>query len=491
MRVFNAYSGVKEEFIPLNKNKVSMYACGITVYDDCHIGHARQAITFDVISQYLRYKGYDVTYVRNYTDVDDKIIAKANSQGVNVLSYSQKKIEEAEEDLAILRVIDADIKPKASEYINKIINFVDGLIKKGHAYSTERGDVYFSVGSYNGYGKLSNRNTEELLNGVRKDVEEGKESPFDFALWKSAKDGEIFWESPWGKGRPGWHIECSAMVLDTLGESIDIHGGGRDLIFPHHENEIAQSEAFTGKPFAKYWVHNGLITINGQKMSKSLGNSMTIKQALAKYNPEVIRYAMLEKHYSTDIDLNEKVFSLSEKQLYYFYNTLAKINAFVSTDVNHADGKVIDISIIEDIEKNFIASMDDDFNTAAAIAHMFSICKYVNTLITSKKYSKEDISITLSQIKAKTIHLFSIVGLLQEAPQLFVEELKNKHLFTLGITVNTIEELILQRNKAKADKNYEMADKIRNTLLEQGIILNDSKDGTSWDIKELYSIGTE
>lgn len=486
MRVFNAYSGVKEEFIPIDKNKVNMYACGITVYDDCHIGHARQAITFDVISQYLRYKGYDVTYVRNYTDVDDKIIARANSQGINALSYSQKKIEEAEEDLAMLRVIDADIKPKASEYINKIINFINGLIRKGHAYPTERGDVYFSVSSFKEYGKFSNRSTEELLNGVRKDVEEGKESPFDFALWKSAKDGEIFWESPWGKGRPGWHIECSAMVLDTLGESIDIHGGGRDLIFPHHENEIAQSEAFTGKPFAKYWVHNGLITINSQKMSKSLGNSMTIKQALEKYNPEVIRYAMLEKHYSTDIDLNEKVFSLTEKQLYYFYNTLAKIYEFISTYGNKADGKVIDISIIEDIERNFIASMDDDFNTAAAIAHMFSICKYANTLMTSKKYSKEDVSVTLSQIKDKTIQLFSIVGLLHETPKLFVEELKNKHLFILGMTVNHIEELILQRNNAKADKNYEMADKIRNTLLEQGIILNDSKDGTAWDIKELY-----
>lgn len=489
MRVFNAYSRVKEEFIPINNNKVNIYACGITVYDDCHIGHARQAITFDIISQYLKYKGYDVTYVRNYTDVDDKIIARANSLGINILSYSQKKIEEAEEDLSKLRVIDADIKPKASEYIGKIINFIEGLINKGHAYATERGDVYFSVSSFNEYGKLSNRNTEELLNGVRKDVEEGKESPFDFALWKSAKDGEIFWESPWGKGRPGWHIECSAMVLDTLGESIDIHGGGKDLIFPHHENEIAQSEAFTGKVFAKYWVHNGLITINGQKMSKSLGNSMTIKQALEKYNPEVIRYAILEKHYSTDIDLNDKVFSLAEKQLYYFYNTLAKINEFSSIYENKANGKVIDNSIVEDVEKSFVASMDDDFNTAAAISDMFSVCKYVNTLIASKKYQKEDISVTLTQIKEKVKQQFFIIGLLQESPEEFVEELRNKHLNHLGITASYIEELIKQRNDAKVNKNYEIADRIRNTLLEQGILLNDSKDGTSWDVKELYSIG--
>jgi cysteinyl-tRNA synthetase len=488
MRIFNVYSREKEEFVPINNKKVNMYACGITVYDDCHVGHARQAITFDIISQYLRYKGYDVTYVRNYTDVDDKIIARANSLGINTLSYSRKKIEEAEEDLLNLGIIDADIKPKASEYIGKIIIFIEGLISKGHAYANERGDVYFSVCSFAEYGKLSNRNTEELLNGVRKDVEEGKESPFDFALWKSAKDGEIFWVSPWGKGRPGWHIECSAMVLDTLGESIDIHGGGKDLIFPHHENEIAQSEAFTGKSLAKYWVHNGLITINGQKMSKSLGNSMTIKQALEKYNSEIIRYAMLEKHYSTDIDLNEKVFSLAEKQLYYIYNTLAKINAFSSMYGNDASGRVIDKSVAENIEKNFTASMDDDFNTAAAISDLFYICRYVNTLMVSKKYLKEDILATLTQIKEKLVQQFSIIGLLRESPEEFVVELRNKHLNHLRITSNYIEGLILQRNDAKANRNYEMADNIRNMLLEQGIILNDSRDGTSWDIKELYSI---
>ena len=488
MRLFNAYSRTKEELITINGDKVKMYACGITVYDDCHIGHARQAITFDVISQYLRYKGYEVTYVRNYTDVDDKIIARANAEGVNALSYSRKKIEEAEEDLAKLRVRDADIKPKASEYIDKIIIFIEGLIKKGNAYATERGDVYFSVSSFSDYGKLSNRNTEELLSGVRKEVEEGKQVPFDFALWKSAKEGEISWESPWGKGRPGWHIECSAMVLDTLGESIDIHGGGKDLLFPHHENEIAQSEAFTGKQYSKYWVHNGLITINGQKMSKSLGNSMTIKQALEKYNPEVIRYAMLEKHYSTDIDLNEEAFSLAEKQLYYFYNTLEKVHAFTCAFGNNAYGIVLDSFIVENIKKNFIASMDDDFNTAATLADLFSTFKYVNSLLTNKKCLSQDISITVSQIKKQVVQLFSVIGLLKENPQSFLEELKSKHLKILGISAKHIEEIILQRINAKSEKDYELADKLRNVLLEEGIILNDSKDGTSWDIKELYNI---
>ncbi len=490
MKIYNAYSREKEDFIPIESNKVKMYACGITVYDDCHIGHARQAIVFDVISQYLRHRGYDVTYVRNYTDVDDKIIARANSEGINALTYSQKKIEEAELDLSTLGVIDADIKPKASDYIEKIIDFIDGLIKKGHAYATERGDVYFSVRSFKEYGKLSNRNTEELLNGVRKDVEEGKKSPIDFALWKSAKVGEIYWESPWGKGRPGWHIECSTMVIDTLGESIDIHGGGKDLIFPHHENEIAQSEAFTGKPYAKYWIHNGLITINGQKMSKSLGNSMTIKQALEKYNAEVIRYAMLEKHYSTAIDLNEKVFTLAEKQLYYFYNTLLKINEFLKSNDN-GNGKVIEPSIVENIQKSFNDSMDDDFNTTTAISDLFSICRYINSLIINKKFAKEDISMTLSQIKDKLVQVFSVIGLLNENPQKFVDELRNKHLKILGISAEVIEDIILQRANSKADKNYEVADKLRTNLLEQGIILNDSKYGTSWDIKELYSIGNE
>lgn len=489
MRVYNAYSGMKEEFIPIEEGKVKMYACGITVYDDCHIGHARQAIIFDIINRYLKFRGYDVTYVRNYTDVDDKIIARANSLNMDVLAYSQKKVEEAEEDLSALKVIDADIKPKASEYVERIIRFAEGLIHKGHAYPTARGDVYFSVESFKGYGKLSNRNTDELLSGVRKEVEEGKQNPLDFALWKSAKEGEISWNSPWGKGRPGWHIECSAMVLNTLGESIDIHGGGKDLIFPHHENEIAQSEAYTGKPFAKYWVHNGLITINGQKMSKSLGNSLTIKEVLSLYHPEVIRYAMIEKHYSSNVDLNEKVFQLAENQLYYFYQTLDNINAFINNNGTQTDSAVLEPAFIEAIGKDFTEAMDDDFNTAAAIAQLFSICKHANTLISNRKHSSGDICATLGEIRNKTVTMFSLLGLLQETPESFVAELKNKHLKNLGITQDEIQDFILQRNKAKQDKNYEVADKVRNELLERGIILNDSKEGTRWDIKELYNIG--
>lgn len=294
MKIYNSMTRKKEEFKPIEEGKVKMYACGITVYDLSHIGHARQAIVYSMIAEYLRFRGYDVKYVRNYTDVDDKIINRANILGKDPLDFSKEQIREAEIDMKELHVKDADVKPKAYENIDNIIKFVQGLIKKGYAYESSNGDVYYIVRKFNEYGKLSNRNIDELINGVRKNVEVGKRDPLDFALWKAAKPGEISWNSPWGKGRPGWHIECSAMALNELGEMIDIHGGGKDLIFPHHENEIAQSEALNGKTFAKYWSHCGLIKINGEKMSKSLGNSLTIRDALKKYDYEVIKYVFMQ-----------------------------------------------------------------------------------------------------------------------------------------------------------------------------------------------------
>jgi len=481
MRIYNTLSKRKEEFIPLEENKVKMYACGITVYDHCHIGHARQAITYDVISQYLRYKGYDVTYVRNYTDVDDKIIAKANEEGINALEYSAKKIVEAEDDLQRLRVKDADIKPKASENIENIINFVQGLIDKGHAYPADNGDVYFAVNTFKDYGKLSGRNVDELIDGVRKEVEEGKRDAKDFALWKAAKEGEIYWESPWGKGRPGWHIECSSMVLNNLGETIDIHGGGKDLVFPHHENEVAQSEALTGKPFAKYWTHNGLIKVNGQKMSKSLGNSMTIQEALDKYDAEVIRYVMLSKHYSTEIDMNDKEFAVAEKQMYYFYNTLRKVDEFLNS-------KELKEVIDSEIEKEFVEAMDDDFNTSVAIANLFAICKNVNAMLVDKKMSEEEKIGKFASIRYTLVELYKIIGLLQENAMEFVNVMQEKHLNILGISKNEIKALIEERASAKVEKNYARADEIRAELDSKGIILNDSREGTTWDIKELYSV---
>ena len=483
MKIHNSMSKTKEEFIPMNAPEVKMYACGITVYDDCHIGHAKQAVTFDIIKRYLTFRGYNVKYVRNYTDVDDKIINRANELGINALEYSQDRINEVERVMKLLGVRQPDVEPKASENIDNIIEFVSKLIDKGYAYPSKRGDVYFSVKSFPQYGCLSKRNPDDMINGVRKDVEEGKNDPLDFALWKSAKEGEISWDSPWGKGRPGWHIECSAMNLRYLGEQIDIHGGGKDLIFPHHENEIAQTEALTGKKFAKYWIHNGLITINGQKMSKSLGNSLTLKDALAKYNPEVIKYMLMQKHYASTVDINDAEFLQSEKHMYYFYNTLNEVDKILR--VTPATEESVDNDVLEKIEPDFIEAMDDDFNTAQAYANLFAIMKYLNNVIADKKMDSQLKSNTLKSIKDKVVSLYNILAVFEEEPEYFLNDLKTKYLSKLNISVDEIEELIKNRTEAKQNKDYAKADEIRNHLDECGIVLLDSKDGTTWNIKEL------
>lgn len=485
MKIYNSLTRKKEEFIPIEKDNVKMYACGITVYDDSHIGHARASITYDMICCYLRFLGYKVKYVRNYTDVDDKIIARANALNMNALDYSEERIRAAEEVFAKLRADFPDIKCKASENIENIIDFVSKLIEKGYAYSTEKGDVYYSVKKFKDYGKLSNINTDDLLNGVRKDVEEGKQDPLDFAVWKAAKPGEISWKSPWGEGRPGWHIECSCMVLHNLGETIDIHGGGKDLIFPHHENEIAQSEALTGKPLANYWIHNGLIKINGQKMSKSLGNSLTIKEALDLYNPEVVRYAIVSKSYSADIDLGESEFALAEKHLYYFYNTINAIDKFLE---KNSEMKEVANEVADGIEAKFREAMDDDFNTPVAVAQLFTDFKYVNNLLKDNKIQADEKAYILNKIKSEIIRLYNIMGLFKENVQDLINDLRNKYINKLGLKVGEIEQNIVDRATAKSEKNYEVADKIRSELDEKGIILNDSKEGTSWDIKELYNL---
>ena len=489
MKTYNSMTRKKEELIPLEEGKIKMYACGITVYDLSHIGHARQAIVYSMISEYLRYRGYDVKYVRNYTDVDDKIINRANLLGKDALEFSKEQILETEEDMRSLHVKDADINTKASDYIEKIISFIEVLIKKGFAYPTKSGNVYYIVRNFKEYGKLSNRKIDELLNGVRKDVEEEKKDPLDFALWKSAKPGEIYWESPWGKGRPGWHIECSVMALNELGDMIDIHGGGKDLIFPHHENEIAQSEAYTGKPFAKYWSHCGLIRINGEKMSKSLGNSLTIRDALKKYNYEVIKYMFLQKHYTTDIDVKDEDFDVAEKHLYYFYNTLNDANKFILKYYNSEVPNILDDDISSQIKEKFISAMDDDFNTTIALSELFNIFKYINLKIkNSNKSNRGIVAKTLKNIVSNTIELYNIVGLFTQEPIEFINMLKNKYINALDISGDKINKLIKKRIEAKNNKDYDNADKIRNELLEKGIILNDTKEGTIWDIKKLYNL---
>ena len=487
MKIYNSMTGKKEEFIPIDGNNVKMYACGVTVYDLSHIGHARQAIVYAMIADYLRFRGYNVKYVRNYTDVDDKIIKRANELGKNALDFSKEQIAETEKDMADLHITDADVKTKASEYINEIIRFIEKLIEKGSAYVAPNGDVYYRVRKFNEYGKLSHRKVDDLLNGVRVEIEEGKEDPLDFALWKSAKPGEIYWKSPWGNGRPGWHIECSVMALNNLGETIDIHGGGRDLVFPHHENEIAQSEAFTGKTFAKYWSHCGLIKINGEKMSKSLGNSLTIRDALKMYNYEVLKYVILSKHYASDVDILDKDYQLAESHMYYFYNTIIKMQEFIDMYDGNKDGEKVEDDISNEIREKFIEVMDDDFNTTSAIAQLHVYFKYINNLFKiAKKNNRQQIANTLAKILEEIKEVYGILGFFEQEPKRFVQEMKEKYLKKIGLETTYILDEISKRSEAKKSKDFELADKIRTELDEKGIILNDTVNGTVWDIKALY-----
>lgn len=492
MKIYNSMTRKKEEFIPIDGNNVKMYACGITVYDLSHIGHARQAIVYAMIANYLRYRGYHVKYVRNYTDVDDKIIHRANSLGIDALEFSKEQIRETEIDMANLHVTDADIYAKASENMENIISFIEGLIQKNHAYIAESGDVYFDVRSFPTYGKLSNRNIDELINGVRKEVEQGKKDPIDFALWKSSKPGEISWESPWGKGRPGWHIECSAMILNHLGETIDIHGGGKDLIFPHHENEIAQSEALTGKEFVKYWSHCGLIKINGEKMSKSLGNSLTIREALEKYNYEVIKYVILSKHYTSDIDLLDSDFELAEKHMYYFYSTISAMEDYIQNFQKEGNISVREDDMTEKIISDFEEVMDDDFNTVVAISNLYGIFKYVNGIMkTAKKADKISTANTISNIQKAIREVYGVLGMLKQNPKEFIKEMKKKYSKKLNIDEDLIENKIRERLVAKKEKNFTLADEIRLELEEKGILLMDTVEGTKWDFKALYNAQNE
>ena len=471
MKLYNVLTRKKEEFVPQEEGKVRMYACGITASGDAHIGHAYQAIIFDVIKKYLEYIGYDVTYVRNYTDVDDKIIIRARNLGVSPTDYANKMMAKIDEELAQLMIDRPTIQSKATECIPDMIEFIKKLIEKGHAYSTENGDVFFDVSSFPEYGKLSNRIVEDSLSGVRKSVEPGKRDDKDFALWKNAKDDEIFWDSPWGPGRPGWHIECSAMSMKYLGETIDIHGGGKDLIFPHHENEIAQSEALTGKQFSKYWLHNGLIKVNGQKMSKSLNNGILLEDLLKEYNPEVVRMSLLENNYRSDMNVVDGMFDQHEAKIYMIYKLFSlidRLGANLTPEENTED--------YEMINKGFIKAMSNDFNTSVAIAIIFEYVNVLNKLLNKKDYQRA------VNIKAALIKVFTPLGLLQQNPTLVIDQIKNKYLEYYKIDESEITSLILSRQSQKAEKNWAEADKIRNELLEKGIVIKDSGDTTEWDV---------
>lgn len=473
--IYNVLTRKREMFIPIEKAKVKMYACGITVSGDAHIGHAYQAVIFDVIKKYFEYKGYDVTYVRNYTDVDDKIIAKGIELGVDSQEYANSQMIKTDLELEKLGNDRPTVQAKATENINEMIDFISKLIEKEYAYSTEFGDVFFSIKKCTQYGKLSNRVVENSISGVRKDIEPGKIDNEDFALWKSAKPGEIYWESPWGKGRPGWHIECSAMSMKYLGETIDIHGGGKDLIFPHHENEIAQSEALTGKQFSNYWIHNGLVKINGQKMSKSLGNGISIKQLLDKYHPDIIRFVLLQNNYKSDLNIIDGVFEENEKHIYNFYKIFHNIDSLKIQEEIGCEKQSEDF--YTKIETAFNDAMSNDFNTSVALSHLFKYFDEMKVMLTKNKET-----CNLKLMKEAVIKIYFVLGILQDEPQKVIEQIRDKHMQRYEITEAEVESMIIKRSEYKANKDYDNADKIKHLLLEKGIIILDGRNGTEWDI---------
>ncbi len=459
MKVYNTLSGSKEEFVPISGNTVNMYACGITVSGEAHIGHAYQALIYDIIRKFLIKKGYEVTYARNYTDVDDKIIAKSKETGIPPIAYAQMTIKKIDKVMRDMDIGDPDVWLKATETIGDIIEFISALIEKGHAYPTKKGDVYFSVSSFPAYGRLSHRNLEDALNGVRIENDEDKRDPLDFALWKSAKEGEISWESPWGKGRPGWHIECSAMNKKAFGDRVDIHGGGRDLIFPHHENEIAQSEALSGKQFVKYWIHNGLIKVNGQKMSKSLGNSLLMSDLLAKYSNEAIKLALLSTNYRNDINITPELFPEAEKHLYEFYKV------FVA-----AKAAGVEISgEYPEIDEKFDEAMSDDFNTALAISDLYGYFKEIKKLMAEKD---ERAGKMLNQIKTT----YSLLGLFKKDPETFVKDYEKNHAEPVP---QEITEKAQKMQAARQSKDYATADALRAEILAAGYAVMITKDGVT------------
>jgi len=488
LKIYNTMTRKKETFAPLQEGKVGMYACGVTVYDLSHIGHARAMVVFDVIQRYFKASGYESTFVRNYTDIDDKIINRANEEGVTYDVISERYIKEFDADMQALGVETPTQTPRATHHIPEMIKMVQTLIDKGKAYEVD-GDVYFSVGSFPEYGKLSGKNLDDLLSGARVDIDERKKSPLDFALWKKSKEGEPWWDCPWGKGRPGWHIECSAMSQKYLGETFDIHGGGMDLVFPHHENEIAQAECTTGKPFARYWIHNGFVNINHEKMSKSLKNFLTIRDVLKSYTPEVVRLFLLSNHYRSPVDFSDQNLAEAKTGLERFYTLLVDIqNAKKAKKPEQEldDAERTAVGEIRSFPEKFKNAMDDDFNTAAALGHLYSLTRTLNSVVDRCKKDAgfllaEDIAVEAHKVFADAGAVF---GLLQEKPAAYFEKQKEAGSASRGISPQEIEALIDQRLLARKEKNWARADEIRNGLAEKGVILKDSSQGTQWSFKE-------
>jgi cysteinyl-tRNA synthetase len=485
MQIFNSFTRKKEEFVPLTPGKVSMYVCGITAYDYCHIGHARSAVVFDVLVRYLRYIGLDVTFVRNFTDVDDKIINRANREGSDSETIARTYIDAFHEDMARLGILPADIEPKATEHIAEMIKLCEDLIAKGHAYATPSGDVYFRVRSYAKYGQLSGRNIEDLISGARIEPGEEKEDPLDFALWKGAKPGEPSWTSPWGQGRPGWHIECSAMSERYLPLPFDIHGGGQDLTFPHHENERAQSEAATDKQFVRYWVHNGFVQINSEKMSKSLNNFVTIRDILANYLPEVLRFFLITKHYRSPLDYTADALEETERALKRIYLTKAAAEAHVAGTKWSATPLPAEI-VVEStaLEAKWDEAMADDMNTAAALGHIFVLMKIVNRILDDKTLKKSADGRDLIRHALKLFERWGeVLGLFQMDSATFLTQLKDSRIKRRKIDTALIGAKLAQRQEARAAKDFARSDAVRDELLALGVTIQDTAQGPQWDVE--------
>ncbi|MGM0451652.1 MAG: cysteine--tRNA ligase [Thermodesulfobacteriota bacterium] len=485
IQVYNTLTRQKETLEPQEPGRVRMYVCGPTVYDSCHIGHARSVVVFDVIYRYLKARGYDVIYARNFTDVDDKIINRANELGMSCTALAEKYIDEFHADMAALHMAEPTLEPRATEHIDQIIEIVETLMKKGYAYAAD-GDVYFSVESWPDYGKLSGRRVEDMLAGSRVEVDPRKKNPYDFVLWKASKPGEPAWDSPWGKGRPGWHIECSAMSAEYLGCGFDIHGGGKDLIFPHHENEIAQSEAAFGRTFVKYWLHNGFINIDQEKMSKSLGNFLTIRAIINTYSPEALRLFLLSNHYRSPLDFTDQTMKEATTSLDRIYGMIGRIEQYLDRPIAEAVAEKMapDEAPQSETRQMFTEAMDDDFNTARAIGVLFDALRRINRMLDEDEPAGT--SRHRDAVIAETadfLHFCRILGIVNESPDAYFGRKKNEMLRRQGIDSEWIEDKIAERTSARKAKDFAKADSIRDELQAYGIVLEDRPEGTIWTLK--------
>ncbi len=472
LRIYNTLTKSKETFEPVVPGQVRIYVCGPTVYDSCHVGHARSVVVFDVVVRYLRTMDYQVTYIRNFTDVDDKIINRANTVGMKTIQLAEKYISEFHRDMDALNVMRADQEPRVTEHIDEIIDMIKNLVEKKAAYLVD-GDVFYAVETFKEYGKLSGRKLADMVAGSRVEINENKRNPFDFVLWKAAKSGEPSWPSPWGEGRPGWHIECSAMSSRFLGETFDIHGGGKDLIFPHHENEIAQSEAAHGKPFARYWMHNGFVNIDNEKMSKSLNNFLMIKDILQSYHPETVRLFLLSSHYRSPIDFSDQNLKESEKALDKIYGLRKRLDQ--ESGFTDAD----DEATSSNHWPAFCDAMDDDFNTAKGVGILFNLVKEANRILDEEGQSLKAKD-ALASLTADLKRIGGILGILQEPWQSFFEERAKSQRQTMSISAEAIDALVAERAAARKNKDWKRADEIRDQLEQAGILLEDRGDGTQW-----------